>query len=361
MKIKISAILILALTGVICAAKPRLIQTEKSEIRAGVKYRKMMKHFFFNQSEMTYNYLLDPANKMVKQKWGDYELGLRHGRILNGSWCMWNFFSCVMPDKSALTNQVPAERVALMSTAEGVHAEIVWPELTLKMIQLNNAREWIFMEVTVKETPSYLRLRSWPGGAKWKPADGGVRRLKTLSMDEAIPVTRMKFRESSGGLALYNRNYSENNGNFLLFEPEKYIQTYASSSNVVMLDFVPKPGEKVFHFALGYFLNEDPQDACGRFLKERMPNIAALLKQVKWKSDADFSDFHRHTAVIENLLNNAVLSAEEKNTFQTELDRCRSRFNTAEKNQDIPAAYHEIEIAEQLRSKVGMAALKSLQ
>jgi len=361
MRIKNTAVLFLGLASVLCEAKPHLIRSEGKLNRDGIQYRKFDHHFFFHQSEMTYHYLLNPENQLVKKKWGDFELGLRHGRIQNGSWCMWNFFSCYMPDKKDLTNQEPAEKVSLLSTASGVHAEIVWPELTLKMVQLESAREWMFMEVIVKETPSLLRLRAWPGGAKWKVSDGGIRRLMTLSQDVTIPAKPMEYSGISGGMALYNRNYSERNGNFLVFEPGKYEKTTARAVNMVQLDFVPKAGEKVFHFALGYFLNEDPQETCGRFLKERLPNIVTLLSQVQWRPEADLSDFLRNTEVIEKMLVQADLPPKQKAAFQTELRQCKERFNAAEKKRDIPSAYHEIEIAGQLRTRIGQEAVKAFR
>ena len=361
MKIKLFTLLALFLTGTFAEAKPRLLHSETPVVRNAVQYRKISEHFFFNQSEMTYNYLLDPANKPVKQKWGDFELGLRHGRIQNGSWCMWNFFSCIMPDKSSLTDQCPAEKVCLMSTKNGVHAEIVWPGLTLKLIQLNNAQEWIFMEVTVKETPAILRLRAWPGGAKWKAAGGGERRLMTPGDDVKIPEKKLTFSGSSGGLALYNRNYSEKNGNFLVFEPEKYKEITASANNMVMLDFVPKNGEKVFHFALGYFLNEDPQEACSRSLKERLPNIAGMLKEIQWTPDADFSVFYSNVEVIEKIIAAGTLSEREKNSFLAELAQCKKRFKKAEENRDIPGAYHEVEVSGDIRSRIGQAAVRAFR
>lgn len=352
--------MLLALTGGLCGAKPRLIQTETPVSRNNLQYRKISKHFFFHQTEMTYHYLLDPENNLVKQKWGDFELGLRHGRIQNGSWCMWNFFSCYMPGKKSLTDQSPADSVSFTPLANGLIAEIVWPELTLKMIQLENAKEWIFMEVKVKETPDFLRLRVWPGGAKWKPADGGVRKLMAGNEDISLPMERIAYPKENGAIALYNRNYSERNGNFLVFEPEKYSQTLASANNMVILDFIPKAGEKVFHFALSYFLDEDPLESCDRFLKERSPNIATMLKQIQWVPQADFSAYFNHVAVIEKILAQSGLTSGEKAAFQQELTRSKERFQKAETARNIPDACQEIEFAEQLRTRIGQAALKTL-
>ena len=361
MKIKLFTLLALFLTGTFAEAKPRLLHSETSVVRNAVQYRKISEHFFFNQSEMTYNYLLDPANKPVKQKWGDFELGLRHGRIQNGSWCMWNFFSCIMPDKSSLTELSPAEKVCLMSTKDGVHAEIIWQGLTLKLIQLNNAKEWIFMEVTVKSTPATLRLRAWPGGAKWKAAGGGERRLMTRGIDKKIPEKKMEYSTDAGALALYNRNYSERNGNFLVFEPEKYKKITASANNMVMLDFIPEEGEKVFHFALGYFLNEDPQESCRRFLNERQPNITEMLKRVQWIPEADFSGFRSNVLVIEKIIAAGTLTEKEKSSFLAEVAKCKERFRKAEEKRDIPAAYHEVEVSGDIRSRIGQAALRTFR
>jgi len=371
-----SVILFLTLlTGGLLYAQ--LLVEENEVEREGTKGLQVKREYLFKQSSLIYRYSHDPETKaLLKGKWGDYFFGLNHGTVNNGSWCTWDFLQVNQLQKGRrinLLNLAPVTKTGMSRFAGGQLAEFVWPGgITFRLIQYEAMPEWLFGRVQLPEQIADLEvaLGAWPGGTHWE-SPGRERHLLLQGNDLLLTNTPQNVpfvTEQGNALALYNRNYSERNGNFLIFEGSQVagLTANAGGNNKVQMNFKPADGKRELTFALGYFLDADPGETVARFLGEQAPNIIEILQKVDWNPAFDSSGFQRDWQRCRELLailqkSNIVQLQELSGQAAGQLDQLRQRFADGEAANDpgqCSTAWQELG---GLRLQLGKAWLETLK
>lgn len=352
----------------------QMIYTESKLSRDGNEYTVYQRTFKFNDSALIYKYILqEGVEGIVKEKWGDYFFGLPHGTINNGGWCVWNFLEVfsVSPDGKEynVLSAKPAVNAGQMRVDSGQMAELTWDGgLSLRMIQCDGNGKWLFARLKWQETQSVRRilLRAWPGGTHWI-APGRERHLICNGKDyydaknnQTIPFETHKYN----AVVLYNRNYSERNGNFLVFQGQnaQSLSVTPGDQNTVTLTFIPQGNE--FNFALGYFLNEDSAEAAQRFTIEQFPGIANTLETVEWDAQVDSlflcQQFDRLNLLLNNLKAEADISQKHEQ-FIKEMNGVRLLFNKACNSKSPALASEALQAIDDLRTRAANAWLNTLK
>ncbi|MFA6931501.1 MAG: hypothetical protein WCT05_14345 [Lentisphaeria bacterium] len=355
----------------------QLLVEEKEVERDGKKVLQVKREYLFKQSSLIYRYHLDPDEKtLLKGKWGDYFFGLKHGTVNNGSWCTWDFLQVNQLQKGRranLLNQAPVTKTGMSRFAGGQLAEFVWQGgISFRLIQYEAMPEWLFGRVQLPEQTADLEvvLGAWPGGTHWE-SPGRERHLVLQENDLLLTnaLQNIPFAEGQGNaLALYNRNYSERNGNFLVFDGSQVasLTANAGGNNKVQMIFKPADGKREFTFAMSYFLDVDPGETVARFLGEQAPNIIEILQKVDWNPAFDSSGFQRDWQRCRELLailqkSNIVQLQELSGHAGRQLDELRQRFADGEAANDsgqCSTAWQELEV---LRLQLGKAWLETLK
>ena len=358
-------------------SQAQLLVEEKEEERDGAKMLQVKREYLFKQSSLIYRYNLDPDDKtLLKGKWGDYFFGLKHGTVNNGSWCTWDFLQVNQLQKGRRTNllnQAPVTKTGMSRFAGGQLAEFVWTGgISFRLIQYEAIPEWLFGRVQLPEKTADLEvvLGAWPGGTHWE-SPGRERHLVLQQNDLLLTNApqNIPFAEENGNaLALYNRNYSERNGNFLVFEGSQIagLTANAGGNNKVMMYFKPADGKREFTFAMSYFLDVDPGETVARFLVEQSPNIIDMLQKVDWNPAFDSSGFQRDWQRCRKLLtillkSNLAQLQERSRQAEQQLADLRQRFAAGETANDpgqCSTAWQELE---GLRLQLGKAWLETLK
>lgn len=359
MKTVMVMIFLAALT--LAGADIRIKTVEKEFQRKEKKLRSREQICQMNGSRVNYRCVMDGEGKLIHGAWDDFFFGLSHGSVGNGSWSVWNFFKAFDAKNKNLLEVGPAEKVSLLQFDGGVVLGFAWKDLSLRMIQMNSAKEWIFLKVTSKVPLKNLRFYAYPGGAHWE-APGRERRLKTGDQDYDLTKKQVMIPFVQNGLVLYNRNYSEQNGNYLVYNAAQFTTlTGSSSGNDVTLSFTPKADVTEFTFALGYFMKEPPADAAARFLTERLPNIEAMLAKMNWDPKLDLSSMEENFRLTQSLLEKQNVSAGEKAKLKQEYQAIEEAFKkgkAANQPAECAAAYQRLE---KFRAKFTQSALDALR
>lgn len=348
------------MTGLSLAGMDPMIKTVDKELKRDNRVlREKQWNIFFSNSSMVLRNLVDPdGNRLVRQKWGDYFFGLSHGSVNNGSWCAWNFFSCIGADGKNIPENFPAQKVSLVKFDGGAAADFLWDGLSIRVIQLSGMKDWVFMRVKSTAPVKSMTFRAWPGGAHWN-IPGRERRLKIADKDFDLTKKQVDIPLEKNGLALYNRNYSEEYGNYLVFEANQLDKLTGYSDNSVSLTFLTKKDQREFHFALGYFFKEPSADATSRFLVERLPNIEKMLRTIEWNPTVDVSSFEANLQQTKLLL--SKLAPGEKTQFSSELDLIEKAFRKARTENDASGCAEAQEKLRNLRIRIGEQGLSRLR
>ena len=357
--------------------RAQLLVEEKEVERDGKKVLQVEREYRFKESSLRYRYHLEPGQTaLLKGKWGDYFFGLNHGVVNNGSWCTWNFLQVDQVEKGRRTNllnQTPVIKTGMSRFAGGQLAEFVWSgDISFRLVQYEAMPEWFFGRVQLPEGSADLEvvLNAWPGGTHWE-SPGRERRLALPGEDFLLSEKPQNIPVAGGkgnALALYNRNYSERNGNFLVFEGTQVAALTAKTggNNMVQLRFTPLEGKQHVTFALGYFRNADPGETVARFLGEQSPNIIDMMQKVEWNPAFDTSEFRRDWQRCGKLLvilqqsNVAELEELSKNAGK-QLDELQQRFAAGETANDPGQCSTVWQELEELRLKLGKAWLDTLK
>lgn len=339
--------------------EPMMKTVDKELKRDDRVLREKQWNISFGSSGMVLRNLVDPASdRLIRQKWGDFFFGLSHGSVNNGSWCGWNFFSCAGADGKIIQENSPVRKVTLVKFDGGAAADFFWDGLSVRVIQLSGMKDWVFMQVKGNAPVKSMTFRAWPGGAHWE-APGRERRLKIADKDFDLTKKQVDIPLERNGLALYNRNYSEEYGNYLVFEADKYDKLAGYSDNSVSLTFFPKKDHSEFHFALGYFFKEPPADAVSRFLVERLPNIEKMLRTIDWNPTVDVSSFESNLRQTKLLL--SKLDSGEAPRLSSELDLIEKAFRKAQSENDASGCAEAQENLRKLRVRIGEQGLARLR
>lgn len=370
-------IMFFSLTALVVSLRAELLVEEKLVKRRDVEVLQVVRDYLFRDASLTYRYHLNPDGKtLLTGQWGDYFFGLKHGTINNGSWCTWNFLQVnqiVKGRGSNLLSRAPVQKTGMSRFAGGQLAEFIWEGgISFRLIQYEAMPEWLFGRVQLPEGNDDLEvaLSAWPGGTHWE-SPGRERHLVIMDNDLTLSnsLQKIPFAPAQGNaLALYNRNYSERNGNFLLFEGAQVasLSANAGGNNKVQMNFKPAPGVQEISFAMSYFLDADPGESVARFLGEQAPNIIDMLRKVDWAPKFDGSGFQRDWRRCQDLL--AILRKSEAPELrelsakaEEQLTDLQRRFAEGEAANDpgqCSAAWQELE---QLRLQMGKAWLDTLR
>ncbi len=374
-----STFLPLLLLGGNLPLQAELLMEDQRIERNGTNVRQISRDYLFKASSLHYRYHLDAeSDTLLSGRWGDYFFGLKHGTINNGSWCTWDFLQVnrtVQGRSRNLLKQAPVAKTGMSRFEGGELAEFIWPGgISFRLIQFEAMPDWLFGRVLLPEGEAgsdlNVSLGAWPGGTHWE-APGRERHLVCGAHDLLLAPAPQSIPFAAGqgnAVALYNRNYSERNGNFLVFDGRQVasLAAHAGGGNKVVMTFKPAPGNRVFCFALGYFLDADPGETVSRFLVEQAPNMIDLLLKVDWTPRFDSSGFHRDGRRLEALIHILRKSGEpdlmeQGRQGEQSLTELRQRFAAGEAGNDPGQCSSAWQTLEALRQQLGKAWLDTLK
>jgi len=367
--------LLFFLSALVVSLRAELLVEEKLVKRKDIEVMQVVRNYLFQDSSLTYRYHLSPDGKdLLSGQWGDYFFGLKHGTVNNGSWCTWNFLQVNQIENRRATNllsQAPVQKTGMSRFAGGQIAEFIWEGgISFRLLQYEGMPEWLFGRVQIPEERNDLEvgLSAWPGGAHWE-SPGRERHLliqgHDLTMTNATQNIPFDSKQESA-LALYNRNYSERNGNFLVFDASQIACLSAGAGNKVQMNFKPAAGVGEVTFAMSYFLDADPGESVARFLGEQATNIIDILQKVDWTPKFDSSGFQRDwqrcQALLEILRKSEVSALQELNAqAESQLADLQARFAAGEAANDLGQCSSAWQKLEQLRLQLGKAWLDALK
>lgn len=196
--------------------------------------------------------------------------------------------------------------------------------LSLRMIQYPKQPEWLFLKVACslpEETEYQLIFHMLPGGANWNIAER-ERVLITKDGEYNLAKSSAEFVPLANGLVTGNRNWQENYGEFLVFEPEQYKMISAErTANFINVKMNGKPGIREFRFALGHFFDVSKTDSVARFLNEQSVTIGEQLARVHWNLKLDPETFRRERDETGRLLE----TLPQNTRYREELQRLDER------------------------------------
>jgi len=238
--------------------------------------------------------------KAVEGKGTKYNFGLQLGRrpgYNNGSWDIWDFFTCFRPVRNtalSVTRGHAAESFALSTCGEAKVLDAVFPagedgaRLEMRFFAFPSHPKWVFARFrTVGFTPMKWKLSCYPANTKTVPARelwatyrGGAANLGRDGMDIANPTMN--------AFLLHHRYADEQDGDKLVFFPEEVVRVTANKSSLqASLYFTPKKNVNEFHCAFGYYWDEPLTDISWRFPDEEAGVIAAYMKTIDWDAKPD--------------------------------------------------------------------------
>ena len=342
------------------SATPMVKVTEKNITRKEKTYTQKSWHVQFDHSSMILKNTVSEEGKLIIGVWGDYFLGLNHGRVNNGSWCGWNFMGVLDAAGKNLTRSAPVKNVSFIKFNGGSCVDLTWPKGSIKILQQHSMKDWVFVKASVPSGIRQVRFTVWPGGAHWKIA-GRERRVKIGNEDMELNGNAPKAVPFSGtecGMVFYNRNYNEQYGNFLVFESDKVEKISGSGVNAMNIRFNAKPGVRELCFALGYFAKEDPADASQRFLTERLPNVKKTLDAINWNPAVDVSSFESTYKQVQILI--SAMEGSEKAEEEKKLKELRDAFEHAKNSSDAAGCAKALDNLRAMQKRVGSTKLNTL-
>ena len=286
---KMLPVLILLQAGGIAGAQ--ITVNESSVVRNGQLLKAVKYLCRIGSAKLRYELLCDPeTGNAAAEKWEDYFFGLYLGTKFQEGWSIWNFLQVYDARKrNVLKRKPPYIYSYRFSGGEFLH--LVWKEVSLRVIQFSGDDKWLYFRLEFRaDTPHEISLMAYPGGTDRK-VPWRERHLAVESDDFGLTGKPIEIPLPENGLALYNRNYKEDSGNFMVFDSSAAAGLTAGSpgGNVIRLAFLPRKDTRSFSFALGYFSGESGRSAVERFLKEQRPAIHGRLMNVDWSPEADFS------------------------------------------------------------------------
>ena len=342
------------------AREPSMKIVDKSFERKGEKLQHKEWIVKFHHSDMNLKNTLDSEGKLVKKAWGDFFIGLRHGTVSNGSWDIWQFISVMDKKWKVMPEKDPVSKVSFVRFADSSCANMEWSNGTIRVLQTAGSQKWVYVKVTMPAGIHKVMLYVRPGGSHHgiKGRERHIRLGSYETESKNFKVNTMNFDGKTTGMAFFNKNYSEKNGNFLVFEAEKIQSIQNHTENPVTVIFYPKKGVTELNFALGYFLNEDAEEVTQRFLVEQLPTIRKGLDSIQWDKAPDFSEFTKNAAQVKSLI--AGVQGDAKAKFEKEFAEIQKAYEDAKAKNDIPAYTQALERLRKLQKSIGAASLGDL-
>lgn len=346
--------------AVLSAREPSMKLTEKKLTRKGETFTVKQWSVKFHHSDLTLKNTFDKDGKLVKKAWEDFFLGLHHGTISNGSWDIWNFIYAQDIKGKALPDSAAAEQVSFIRFPDSSSVNMAWKNGVIKVLQTSGAAQWVYVKVTLPAGIRQVTFRLRPGGAHSgiKGRERWIRYNGKDTASEFFKTRTIPVAANVDGMAFFNRNYSEKNGNFLVFESEKIARITNHTENPVTVIFHAKPGVKELNFALGYFLNQDAQEVIQRFLVEQLPNLRKSLDAVQWDKAPDFTEFSKNAEQVKNLISG--IQEADKAKYEQEFQAIQKHYESAKANNDQNKYVNALERLRNLQKKIGASALDSL-
>jgi len=253
----------------------------------------------------------EEEKKPIRKKWGDFSLGCEFGRIGNGGWDIWNFLS-VGVNKDGKNINIERENLIkniyiLENTEERGIAELFWEGeiyLSVKILKYKGLKNWFFMKIESNFPISKVFLSAYPGettGPKERERWCGFKSgFYNLHKEEG------KMKEGDFYVILFNKygGYQDRYGNFLVFLPDEVNDCRVRGTYGVGIEITPKRDLKEIKFALGYFYNENREEAIENFKQIEVNEIYNKLSKIDWKVNFDFSSFKNIVEEIDKLLEN---------------------------------------------------------
>ena len=341
------------------AREPSMKLVDKSFDRKGTKLQHKEWIVKFHHADLNLKNILDSDGKLVKKAWGDFFLGLRHGMINNGSWDIWHFISATDKKGKVMPEAAPVSNVSFIRFADSSCVNMTWGNGTIRVLQTSGSQRWVYVKVTMPAGINKVILTLRPGGAH-TGIKGRERHIRYGSIDSESRDYKVNTLKVDGsGMAFYNKNYSEKNGNFLVFESEKIQKIQHHTSNPVQVIFYAKPGVKELNFALGYFLNEDAEEVIQRFMVEQLPTIRKGLDSIQWDKAPDFSEFSKNANQVKYLISG--YQGADKAKYEKEFAEIQKAYVSAKAKNDIPAYTEALERLRKLQKNIGTTGLKALK
>ena len=350
----------LAMVLGLSAREPSMKLIDKPFDRKGEKLQHKEWVVKFHHADLNLKNIIDKDGKLVKKAWGDFFLGLRHGTIYNGSWDIWHFVSAMDKKWKVLPEKEPASKVSFVRFADSSCVNMEWTNGSIRVLQTSGSQKWVYVKVTMPAGIHKVMLSVRPGGSH-HGIKGRERHIRFGSLDvesKNFKVNKIPFDGKTTGMAFYNKNYNEKNGNFLVFEAEKIQTIQNHTENPVNVIFYPKKGVTELNFALGYFLNEDAEEVIQRFMVEQLPTIRKGLDSIQWDKAPDFSEFTKNAAQVKNLI--AGVQGPDKAKYEKEFAAIVKDYEAAKAKNDISAYTDVLDRLRKLQKKIGSSTLDSL-
>lgn len=275
--------------GLVTTVSKRKVKNEDVRIQKDV--------FQFYTARMTLEQTIR-ANAPAQGRKGS--IGLEFGRIRNGGWSIWNFFSLLDGRKSLLHLSKP--EVSMQNIEGTLVADMRWKHTSggsvqLRMIQYGSQRDWLFFRV-ICDVPENTAARKLvfsmvPGGANWDIRER-ERIVLTPGAEYNLSKGHAEVDPRAQSLVAGNNYWHEDFGNFIVYEAEKYQRVFVPrTGNFIVPEFHIRPGVNVFHFALGRFFAAPKAESISRFFNEQTSTLATQLRSMNWDIVLDPATFYR--------------------------------------------------------------------
>lgn len=295
--ISIVCVVSFLITFELAAQVAGLVTSVSKRKEKNIEMRVQKDQFQFYTAHMT---LEQVSRADSPEKVRNGSIGLEFGRIRNGGWSIWNFFSIRDGRKSLLHQSKP--EISMQNIEGTLVADLRWKlpaggNIQLRMIQFSNQRDWLFFRVICNVPQSgnarKLIFSMVPGGANWN-----IRERERIVL---VPGTEYNLSKGNGeldprakSLVAGNNYWHEDYGNFMVYENEKYQRVFVPrTGNFIVPEFQPRPGVNVFHFALGRFFAAPKAESISRFFNEQTSTITAQLRSMNWNIALDPATFYR--------------------------------------------------------------------
>jgi len=239
---------------------------------------------------------------------GDFLFGCEFGRRGNGGWNIWHFLSVKTKKDGRLVSletASPLKNIYLAEkTPERGMAELYWegePTLSVRVLKLAAWPQWFFLKIEAGTAIAQVQVSAYPGETTGPPE-----RERWCGLDSGfynLHQGKATVRKGDSSVALFNRygGYQDKYGNFLVLLPEEIADGQVKGTYGVMVELTPEKDRKELTLALGYFYDEDREQALGFFFRQTAREIQKILTTLSWKFTADGSLFRSLVAEIDSL------------------------------------------------------------
>ena len=305
------------------AQVPGLVSNTMKKDEKGISVTVQTHTFRFHSAVMTLTSEEEQSGRIRK-----VSMGLDFGRIRNGGWSIWNFFSVLKNNRPCFHCSSP--EVSMRNFDGMLVADIHWkftdvPPLQLRIIQFQNEPEWLYMRIKgdLRQNDGLcFNFSMYPGGANWNIKER-ERLLITSDTEYSVSKQAAEIFPSGNGIIAANNYWHDDYGEFLIFEHEKIQRIFSPhTTNEISLRMTPKKQNDEFYFALGYYFNKPKQESISRFLNEQVATISARIRTIPWEIRLNPETFYRELRETREL-------CEKERKWDQEISALEESFGTA--------------------------------